>query len=132
MKRLIFIAAILMVGCISTRVTPLGESKKFEPRTPWALIEVYLEKPDKPFVEIALVECEGAALSSGGQALEAIKEKASDLGGDAIVFQPTKRELANTLTGFTTVKKTNRVVIRFLDDRTNRIPRDSTGAVLPH
>ena len=130
MKRIITIvvAGVIASGCIGTRVVPLGEAKKLDPRTAPEKIEVYMTPPQTPFAEIGLVQCDGTELSGAMAALDILKEKASELGGDAIIFQPTRREMTFGFLSFIAFpwlgshKITQAIVLRFNQDRPSTIP----------
>jgi len=66
---------------------PLGDEKSYPYRTPPDKIQVFGEKPDTTFIQIKLVDYSGGWFSTKKGALKAVKEKASQLGGDAIILQ---------------------------------------------
>lgn len=84
---IIFVAvagALVSFGCatVSTQLVLLDPS--FKP-APSQRVEILLDKPRRPHVEIALIESRG--LPGGGEAelLEDAREKARQIGADAIV-----------------------------------------------
>jgi hypothetical protein len=87
-KQLIIgLTLIIAFGCTSTTVIPLGEQKPYSKRTTPDKVQVFLEKPDTTFTQIALVDYSGNEYQSKGAAVNALKNKASELGGDAIILQ---------------------------------------------
>jgi hypothetical protein len=90
LRLLILIALVpllLLAACASvdTRVVPLGPAQQFAPTK---AVEVLLQKPQRPHVEIALIESKGF---SEAELLEDARERAKALGADAIVKQETER-----------------------------------------
>jgi hypothetical protein len=74
------IAVLACAACTSvTRVVELNPAQKYPPTTH---VDVYLQKPDRPHVEIALIESRG---ESEAQMLNDAREKAAQLGADAII-----------------------------------------------
>ena len=80
-------ATLLFAGCaaVDTRIVQLNPAHQFPPTQS---VEVLLEKPPRPFVEIALIESKG---TSEVELLNDAREKAKALGADAIVRQETER-----------------------------------------
>ena len=112
----------LALGCSSTTVIPLGDEKLFSYRTSPEKIRVFAEKPDTTFVQIALMDYSGSEWwwSSKASAIKAVKEKASQLGGDGIILQSIGTETTggsvNPQTGWiTTYDKpvAKAIIIRF-------------------
>ena len=79
-------AAVLLASCatVSTRIVELKPSQQFAPTQS---VEVLLQKPDKPYIEIALLESRGA---SEAELLNDAREKAKALGADAILRQESE------------------------------------------
>jgi hypothetical protein len=74
------IAVLALTACTSiTRVVELSPAQKYPPT---AHVDVFLQKPDRPYVEIALLESRG---ESEAQMLNDAREKAAQLGADAII-----------------------------------------------
>ncbi|MGZ8196843.1 MAG: hypothetical protein ACXWVP_00705 [Burkholderiales bacterium] len=87
--RLVFALAILaLAGCatVTTHIVELNPARKYPPTTQ---VEVLLQKPDRPYIEIALIESSGA---SEAEMLNDAREKARQLGADAIVRTETLSE----------------------------------------
>jgi hypothetical protein len=87
----LFAAAVLLAlaaacSTVSTEVVELNPGQKYPP-TPH--VEVFLQKPDRPHVEIALIESRG---QSEVEMLNDAREKARQLGADAIVRTQTHTE----------------------------------------
>ena len=80
-------AAVMLGGCagMSTRVVQLDPARQFPPTQS---VEVLLQKPQRPYIEIALLESEGY---SEAELLNDAREKAKTLGADAIVRQELER-----------------------------------------
>ena len=89
-KGLSFLAllpALLLGACagVSTHVVPLNPAQTFPPTQ---FVEVLLEKPARPYIEIALIESHG---DSEAQLLNDAREKARAVGADAIIRVRTER-----------------------------------------
>jgi hypothetical protein len=74
----------LLSGCaaVSTQVVPLDPSLTLAPTE---RVEILLEKPRRPYTELALLESRGIAGGSESELLEDARDKARTLGADAIV-----------------------------------------------
>jgi hypothetical protein len=86
--RTLLAATVLLLGAcagMSTRVVQLDPARQFPPTQS---VEVLLQKPQRPYVEIALLESEGY---SEAELLNDAREKAKTLGADAIVRQELER-----------------------------------------
>jgi hypothetical protein len=82
-----FTLALLLTACatVSTKVVELDPANKYPPTQ---RVEVLLQKPARPYVEIALLESTG---TSEADMLNDAREKARQLGADAIVRVGTER-----------------------------------------
>jgi len=82
-----FILALLLTACatVSTKVVELDPGRKYPPTQ---RVEVLLQKPTRPHVEIGLLESTG---TSEADMLNDAREKARQLGADAIVKLDTER-----------------------------------------
>jgi hypothetical protein len=79
-------AALALSACaVNTRVVRLNPGQVYPPTQ---MVEVLLQKPDRPYVEIALLESEGL---SEADLLNDAREKAKALGADAILRQTVER-----------------------------------------
>jgi hypothetical protein len=76
--------ALLMAGCatVSTEIVPLSPGLKFAPT---ASVDILLEKPQRPYREIALLESRGMVGDSEAQLWQDAREKAQALGADALI-----------------------------------------------
>jgi hypothetical protein len=85
--RILTLAAALLLGAcaVTTHVVPLNSAVQYPPTQH---VEVLLQKPERPHVEIALLESRG---DSEAELLNAAREKAKTLGADAIVRLETQR-----------------------------------------
>jgi hypothetical protein len=86
-RSLVFLAALLLSACaaVSTKVVPLNPAVQYPPTQH---VEVLLERPPRPHVDIALLESRG---NSEADLLNDAREKAKALGADAIVRIATER-----------------------------------------
>jgi hypothetical protein len=77
-------ATLLVAACttVSTRVVPLDPELKLAPSQ---RVEILLEKPQRPYVQIALLESRGMAGGGEAELLEDARAKARALGADAII-----------------------------------------------
>ena len=85
---LLAIAVLALAACetVSTRVVELNPAQKY---TPTKHVDVFLQKPDRPHAEIALIESRG---QSEAEMLNDARDKAQQLGADAIVRTQTHTE----------------------------------------
>ena len=67
---------------VRTQVVPLDPARTFAPTEN---VEVLLEKPKRPFVEVALIESRGEIGVGEAELLLSAREKAKSVGADAIV-----------------------------------------------
>jgi hypothetical protein len=87
-SRILALAAALLVSAcaaVTTHVVPLNPAVQYPPTQN---VEVLLQKPQRPHVEIALLESHGF---SEAELLNDAREKAKALGADAIVKLETER-----------------------------------------
>jgi hypothetical protein len=79
--------ALLLTACatVSTKVVELDPGKKYPPTQ---RVEILLQKPARPHIEIGLLESTG---TSEADMLNDAREKARQLGADAIVKLDTER-----------------------------------------
>jgi hypothetical protein len=78
------VTAFLVAGCatVSTDVVPLGSGP---PLAPSQSVEILLEKPQRPYREIALLESRGMVSDSEAALWQDAREKAQMLGADALI-----------------------------------------------
>jgi hypothetical protein len=86
-RSLIALFTLLIAGCatVSTEVV------QYNPKTPYPptqSVEVLLQKPARPYVDVGLIEARGG---SEAELLNTAREKARALGADAIVKLETER-----------------------------------------
>ena len=77
-------AALVLSACagVSTHVVQLDPSRTYAPTQN---VEVLLEKPKRPYVDIALLESRGEVGVTEAELLNHAREKARTIGADAIV-----------------------------------------------
>ena len=86
-RTLLITAALVLGGCAATtQVVPLNPAQVYPPTR---YVEVLLQKPARPHVEIALLESRGG---SEADLFNDAREKAAAIGADAIVKLETERE----------------------------------------
>ena len=87
LRPLIFVAALLLSACaaVSTQIVPLNPALQYAPTQS---VEILLQNPTRPHVEIALLESRGF---SEAELLNDAREKAKSLGADAIVRTNVER-----------------------------------------
>jgi hypothetical protein len=78
-----------IAGCatVSTHVVRLKASEVYPPTS---AVDVLLEKPDRPYTEIALLESRGDVGVSEADLLNDARQKARDVGADAIIRLETE------------------------------------------
>ena len=86
------LAALVIAGCatVSTRVVPLDPVLKFAPSQ---RVEILLEKPLRPYTQIALLESRGMVGGGESELLEDAREKAQAVGADAIIRLEVEKTL---------------------------------------
>jgi len=87
LRLLLLLPALLLGACagVYTQVVPLNPARVYSPTQ---FVEVLLEKPTRPHVEIALIESRG---ESEAELLNDAREKARAIGADALVRVQTER-----------------------------------------
>ena len=77
-------AALALSGCamVSTHVVQLDPARTYAPTQN---VEVLLEKPQRPYTEIALLESRGEVGITEAELLNHARDKARSIGADAIV-----------------------------------------------
>lgn len=86
--RLLTAAIVLALAACATVSTQVVEFKPAQKYPPTQYVEVLLEKPTRPHVEIALIESHGG---SEAEMLNDARQKAGALGADALVKLETER-----------------------------------------
>lgn len=81
---------VLLAGCtgVSTQVVELNPAQRFPPTQN---VEVLLEKPRRPYIELGLIESRGDFGATEATLLNDAREKARSLGADAILRLETER-----------------------------------------
>ena len=120
---LIVVLLASLAGCVRSRVTPFDPTLTVEARTPPDQIRFYdRQRPTCPFKEIGSVTTESRFLASWASVVKKAREKAFEMGGDAIVGVNEKTRVSGTViseNGVSTTENTSisGTVIRF--DRVN-------------
>ena len=89
MKRLLIIYCLTMLsGCVSVNVIPLGGAK-FYPTNKKVLVYYNVEKIDKPYDEIAILNAKTTDKDfvSDEAMLEKLLLKAKEIGADAVIYE---------------------------------------------
>ena len=78
------VCALFVEGCatVSTQVVPLGSGPQLAPSQS---VEILLEKPQRPYREIALLESRGMVGDGEAALWRDAREKAQTLGADALI-----------------------------------------------
>src|SRR5215210_183571 len=84
----LLLLALGACASVKTQVVPLVPMQHYPPTQS---VEVFLQKPARPYTEIALVESQGEVGASEADLLNDAREKARALGADAIVKLETER-----------------------------------------
>ena len=83
MRAFALITLLLVIdGCSTTRVVMLYESANYPPTTNVAILSA---APDRPCKAIAILETTGPANTPLPDLLESMRQKAKDIGADAII-----------------------------------------------
>jgi hypothetical protein len=111
--------ATTLVGCVRSRVTHFDPNVASDPRTPPEQIKFYsAQRPTCPFKEIGSVTTESRFLASWSSVVKKAREKAFEIGGDAIVGVNEKTRISGAVLsegGVSTTENTSisGTVIRF-------------------
>jgi hypothetical protein len=95
--RLFIAAAFLALSAcatVSTEIVELSPAQKYPAKAP-TQVQVLLQKPDRPYVEIAMLESRG---ESEAAMLNDAREKAAQLGADAVLRTQTLTEFHPPMT----------------------------------
>jgi hypothetical protein len=87
----VLFSLLLLGGCATVR-TQVVELKPAQRYAPTEHVEILLEKPERPYTEIALLESRGEIGASEADLLEQARREARALGADAIVRLEVTRE----------------------------------------
>ena len=84
LKPSIICFSLIISGCMSTDHLLLIE--KAFPETPQGQkIEILMERPSRPFIEIAIVEAKGRRRTKWNELREGLREEARSIGADAVI-----------------------------------------------
>jgi hypothetical protein len=96
-----FLAILLiaaLTGCVRSRVTPFDPNLSAEPRTPPDQIKFYnVQRPTCPYKEIGSVSTESRFFASWSSVVAKAREKAYEMGGDAIVGVNEKTRISGAI-----------------------------------
>jgi hypothetical protein len=111
----LFALTTLPMACVHSRVTPFDAALALDRRTPPEQIKFYGEqRPTCPYKEVGSVSVEGGIFVSWNRIVRRAREKAHELGGDAIVGVNQKTRITGAIDGSTTESTALRGnVIRF-------------------
>lgn len=82
----LLILASVICACTFSRVNLQVSDIKYPPKNPSA-VQVFYEPPKVPYKEIGVVSAE--TMWTIGAAIEAMREKAAEVGADAIIIRQT-------------------------------------------
>jgi hypothetical protein len=85
---IVVLLALSACATVNTQVVELASGQKYPPKSPGE-VEVFLQKPTRPYSEIALIESRG---ESEAAMLNDARAKAAQLGADAIIRTETVSE----------------------------------------
>lgn len=78
----LFIAILfLLSGCASTKVHFIGEERY----KPSRAVEILTSRPDRAYLEIALIEAKAPKYADGNFVFEKMRSKAQKIGADALI-----------------------------------------------
>jgi hypothetical protein len=111
----LFALTIILTGCVHSRVTRFDPALTLDQRTPPEQIKFYGEqRPTCPYKEVGSVNAEGGIFVSWNRVVQRAREKAHELGGDAIIGVNQKTRITGAIDGTTTESTALRGnVIRF-------------------
>jgi hypothetical protein len=90
-RGLLMSLGLLAIGCVSLKVQRMDEVVR--PVQPPESVAVFLEKPDRPYTVIAVVESSYDGAFKGFDDLRRkIVAEAADLGGDALILGPESKK----------------------------------------
>jgi hypothetical protein len=111
--------ALVLSGCVSTRLTGYGAPAGADPRTPADRIRFYeTQRPTCEYAEIGHVTAHGRLFASWDKVLRKARERAHDMGGDAIVSVRETTRVSGAVISKESISTTERTsfsgtVIRF-------------------
>lgn len=78
------LVVIVVAGCATTTMVMVDETLKFPPTSN---VEILQSPPDRPYKVIAILETRGTGDHTLPDLIESMREKAKEIGADAILFQ---------------------------------------------
>jgi len=120
---LIVVTGVMLSGCVTTNAVMLDHRARFAPVAPEDVV-VFLSEADVPYEyeAIALVHAKGDhEWTDEGDMIEAMRERAAELGADAIILswleEPSgfERAMEGTLRGADADRRGRVVAIRWVD-----------------
>ena len=115
------VLAVLVIGCVRAQVTAFNSAPGLDRRTPVDRIRFFdLQRPSCAFTEVGHVTATGDMFSSWSRVVRKVRQKAHDLGGDAVVSvheatHVTGAVLSRTQVSTTESSSLSGTVIRFKD-----------------
>lgn len=114
-------AVSITAGCVQARVTPFDPALAASQRTPPERIRFHdLKRPECPFDEIGRITAQTGPFVSWGRVVATAREKASQMGGDAIVRVSESTKVSGAVIIEQTISATEHTtlsgtVVRFRD-----------------
>jgi len=85
---LLMILSLLFSGCASVSYLPSNSSVAYSPTDH---VEIYWQRPVKPYVELGLISAQSDSLSEEGLYIK-LREKAMSIGANGIIMNPPIRQ----------------------------------------
>jgi hypothetical protein len=85
-KFLGMLLCLLLCGCASFYAVKLDEDKVYPPTKP-ADVQILKKAPEQPYIVIGEIRAQGETISVQENMEQRLKEKAADMGGDAIILE---------------------------------------------
>ena len=110
---------VLVMGCVNAQVTVFDPAPGLDRRTPVDRIRFYeTQRPTCAYMELGRITASGDMFSSWGRVVHKVREKAHDLGGDAVLSLHEGRRVTGAVLSRTQVSTTedrslSGIVIRF-------------------
>jgi hypothetical protein len=109
----LFAFTTILTACVHSRVTRFDPSLALDQRTPPEQIKFYGDqRPTCPYKEVGSVNAEGGIFVSWNRVVKRAREKAHELGGDAIVGVNEKTRISGAILSKDGVSTTESTALR--------------------
>ena len=120
---------LLAIGCATTHAS-VTSYRQLTPKSGPADVQVYTDRPDRPYEEVGMIEVNKAGLTGGYPLLiERARLEAAQMGADAIIVTRTPTKTTTTVANETgRNRKGNRNIVATTTEHEN--PRITVAAIV--